>query len=49
MIRGIGAHFAKALVKAFNNDVFNVIENMPDKLMDLPGIGRKRMESIISA
>ncbi len=49
MIRGIGAHFAKVLVKAFKDDVFNVIENMPDKLMDLPGIGRKRMDSIISA
>jgi exodeoxyribonuclease V alpha subunit len=49
MVRGIGPHFAKVLVKAFAEDVFVVIERQPDRLMSLPGIGRKRMEMVIGA
>jgi exodeoxyribonuclease V alpha subunit len=37
------------LVKAFREDVFTVIESDPDKLLNLPGIGRKRMEKVTSA
>ena len=33
MIKGIGPHFAKKLVKAFGEDVFDVIETEPDRLM----------------
>ena len=32
MIRGIGPHFAKKLVKAFGEKVFDVIEKNPDRL-----------------
>ncbi len=46
MIRGIGPHFAKKLVKAFGEDVFDVIENKPNKLTKLPGIGAKRKTQI---
>jgi ATP-dependent exoDNAse (exonuclease V) alpha subunit len=42
MIKGIGPHFAKILVKAFGVDVFTIIEETPDRLLTLPGIGRKR-------
>ncbi len=49
MVKGIGPHFAKVLVKAFGEDVFNVIENEPEKLTTLPGIGPKRMERVTSA
>ncbi len=49
MVRGIGPHFAKVLVKAFGEDVFSVIENHPEKLLSLPGIGRKRMETVVDA
>jgi len=48
MIRGIGPHFAKKLVKAFGEDVFDVIENEPDRLLKLHGIGPKRIERITS-
>ena len=49
MVHGIGHHFAKVLVQAFREDVFDVIENNPERLLELPGIGRKRMESVASA
>ena len=49
MVRGIGPHFAQVLVKAFGEDVFSVIENHPEKLLSLPGIGKKRMETVVDA
>lgn len=49
MVKGIGPHFAKVLVKAFKNHVFTIIENEPDRLLTLPGIGKKRVEKITSA
>ncbi len=49
MVKGIGPHFAKLLVKAFGTDVFEVIENDPIRLLGLPGIGRKRMEKVTGA
>jgi exodeoxyribonuclease V alpha subunit len=48
MIRGIGPHFAKKLVKAFGEDVFDIIESAPERLMKLGGIGPKRAERITS-
>ena len=49
MIRGIGPHFAKQLVGAFGADVFEVIENDPDRLLELPGIGPKRRARVVDA
>jgi exodeoxyribonuclease V alpha subunit len=49
MVKGIGPHFAKVLVKAFRENVFTVIETEPEKLLNLPGIGRKRMEKVTGA
>ena len=49
MVKGIGPHFAKVLVKAFKENVFTVIENEPESLLKLPGIGTKRVEKITSA
>lgn len=49
MIKGIGPHFAKKLVKAFGEQVFDVIEETPERMLELPGIGQKRKERVISA
>ena len=49
MIRGIGSHFAKKLVRAFGEKVFDVIEQTPDKLTRLPGIGTKRKKMVTAA
>jgi exodeoxyribonuclease V alpha subunit len=48
MIKGIGPHFAKKLVKAYGENVFDVIEKEPDRLLELKGIGGKRVERITS-
>lgn len=49
MVKGIGPHFAKRLVKAFGEQVFDIIEANPERLMELDGIGKKRREKITSA
>ena len=46
LIKGIGAHFAKRLVSAFGDKVFEVIENKPDLLSTVDGIGKIRAQSI---
>jgi exodeoxyribonuclease V alpha subunit len=49
MIRGIGPVYAKKLVKAFGETVFDVIETEPDRLREVSGIGPMRAERIASA
>ncbi|CAK0751373.1 ATP-dependent RecD-like DNA helicase [Gammaproteobacteria bacterium] len=49
MVRGIGPHFAKKLVAAFGEQVFDVIEQTPERLQELPGIGPKRRECVQQA
>lgn len=49
MVKGIGPHFAKKLVNAFGDKVFDVIENTPERLANLEGIGDKRQTQIITA
>lgn len=49
MIKGIGPHFAKKLIAAFGENVFEVIESSPQRLLELPGIGKMRMERVQSA
>lgn len=49
MVKGIGPHFAKRLVKHFGEQVFEVIEHQPERLLELEGIGKVRQEKITSA
>src|SRR6185369_2746370 len=49
MVPGIGPHFAKILVQAFGEDVFTVIEQEPDRLLTVPGIGPKRHARVLTA
>jgi exodeoxyribonuclease V alpha subunit len=48
LIRGIVPIYAKRLVHAFGADVFDLIEQQPDRLQEVTGIGRKRSERIIA-
>src|SRR5262244_1506085 len=48
MIRGIGPVYAKKLVRAFDETVFDVIEQEPARLREVTGIGPKRAERIIA-
>jgi exodeoxyribonuclease V alpha subunit len=49
MVRGIGPHFARKLVRAFGEQVFDVIEREPERLLTLEGIGPKRQERVTKA
>lgn len=46
MIKGIGPVYAKKLVDAFREAVFEVIEQTPDKLKEIDGIGPVRAKRI---
>jgi exodeoxyribonuclease V alpha subunit len=49
MIRGVGPVYAKKLVRAFGEKVFDVIETAPDRLREIDGIGPVRAASILAA
>ena len=49
MIRGVGKHFAKKLVDEFGTDVFEVIQNEPERLREVSGVGPIRANSITEA
>lgn len=49
LVKGIGPGFAKKLVEAFGLKVFEVIEQEPEKLQQLVGIGVKRKQAILNA
>ncbi|MGA7982619.1 MAG: ATP-dependent RecD-like DNA helicase [Chromatiaceae bacterium] len=49
MVKGIGPHLARTLVRAFGEQVFDVIERDPDCLLELEGIGPRRKERVTTA
>jgi exodeoxyribonuclease V alpha subunit len=49
MIRGIGPVYAKKLLRAFGEKVFDVIEAEPDRLREVDGIGPVRASRIVAA
>jgi exodeoxyribonuclease V alpha subunit len=48
MIRGIGPVYARKLVRAFGQAVFGLIEQQPERLREVTGIGPKRAARIIA-
>ena len=48
MIRGIGPIYARKLVRAFSDAVFDVIEQEPGRLREVTGIGPRRAERIVA-
>jgi exodeoxyribonuclease V alpha subunit len=49
MIKGIGPIYAGKLVQAFGEGVFDVIEQQPERLREVAGIGPKRTERIVAS
>lgn len=49
LIKGVGPKFAKRIVKTFGDKTLDIIEESPDKLIEVPGIGQKRVDMIIEA
>jgi exodeoxyribonuclease V alpha subunit len=49
MIRGIGPVYARKMVKAFGEAVFDIIEATPDRMHEVDGIGPVRAKRIAAA
>jgi len=45
-VTGLGKEFAKRVVETFGVDTLRIIEEEPSRLQEVPGIGKKRMETI---
>jgi exodeoxyribonuclease V alpha subunit len=48
MIKGIGDHFAEQIVTKYGEQTLDVIDQTPDVLMEIDGIGPKRLHKIKS-
>ena len=46
LIKGVGPKFAKRIVQKFGAETLNVIEEEPDRLLEVSGIGKLRVERI---
>jgi exodeoxyribonuclease V alpha subunit len=49
LIKGVGPEMAKRIVRHFGVETLEVIEQAPQRLTEVPGIGTKRRQQIISA
>lgn len=49
LVKGVGPVYAKKLVAAFGTDVLRVIDDEPERLREVPGIGSKRVGQILEA
>jgi exodeoxyribonuclease V alpha subunit len=49
LIKGIGGVTAQRIVKRFGLDTLKVLEEQPDRLREVPGLGRVRAEQLIAS
>jgi exodeoxyribonuclease V alpha subunit len=49
MVKGIGPKLAERIVARFREATFDVIENQPGRLLEVPGIGQDRTRKIVTA
>lgn len=49
LIKGVGPVTAKRLIEAFGLEIVPVIEEQPERLLDIPKIGRKKQQLIVSS
>lgn len=49
MIKGLGATYAKRIVQKFGTDTISVIEDTPERLLEVEGIVRKRKKMIVDS
>ncbi|XME04027.1 ATP-dependent RecD-like DNA helicase [Lachnospiraceae bacterium C1.1] len=49
LIKGVGPKFAKRIVQKFGTDTFDVIEERVDLLIEVEGIGNKRIKMIVDS
>lgn len=48
-IKGIGPGWAKKLVAKFGTTVFEVLEKSPEKFLEIPGMGEKKLQRILDS
>jgi exodeoxyribonuclease V alpha subunit len=48
LVKGIGAAYAGRIVEKFGIDTLNIIEQQPEKLLEIEGLGKKRVDAICS-
>jgi len=46
LIKGIGPKYAERIVALFGTNTLNVIDAQPQRLLEVPGLGKKRLEQI---
>ncbi len=46
LVKGVAPKFAKRIVEKFGKDTLNIIEDTPDKLLTVQGIGKVRVDRI---
>lgn len=46
LVKGVGPKFAKRIVGKFGEDTLDIIEETPDELLKVPGIGKVRVDRI---
>ena len=46
LVKGIGPKYAGRIVRQFGKDTLEIIEAAPDRLLEVPGIGKKRVDRI---
>ena len=46
LIKGVGPKYARKIVEQFGEHALDVIENEPSRLIEVPGIGGRRVEMI---
>ena len=49
LVKGIGPTYAEKIVDEFGKDTLRVLDEEPGKLLDIPGIGKKKLEKIIDS
>ncbi len=49
MIKGVGPITARRLIKAFGKDVIHVIEKEPERLLEIPLIGKSKRDEIVAS
>ncbi|HEY9839857.1 MAG TPA: ATP-dependent RecD-like DNA helicase [Candidatus Obscuribacterales bacterium] len=49
LIRGVGPITAKRMVKAFGTEIIDIIENEPDRLLEVPLIGPRKRDLIVKS
>lgn len=49
LIKGVGNYTAKKIVEAFKEDTFDIIQNHPERLTEIEGIGEKKATMIVNS